>query len=637
MAVLKATYKDPKDPDNARVVWINELPEGQWLTLGRVGKSTHSKDDNWSDWFVQDDDYISRRHAEIRLNKDKLEVRPRKGQPPNNPIKFDRHPVSSLILDLGGKFSIGNTEFQFLRSTHAARLTDVSDQLPILRKTLENQSLPPLSLADSTWTELQDSNQLTLLQEMQQHFAEIETLEEMEKYILESIMTAVPRADVVAIVAIASNSSRDNISVMIRNEPNYRYATPTNFRPSRRLVYHAVLEERKTVLYVLSDFNSPEADQFTSIPNTDWAICAPIFEREGFGWALYLSGRVDRIVSSQQELKTDRDLRKAHLFVMVVAQLFGLQSKMRDLEREVMLVRRFLPSKIINQIDPGKLEAILKPAKTQVAALFCDLRGASNHAERGIDNLIETWMQINSALVVMTESIDKHQGVIADLQGDAALGFWGWPPVPHTEEILSGPEHPIEQSAEAACEIVRRFPDQSEESGTGEQTRFRCGIGLAYGPAVAGRLGTPQQYKIDVFGPVVNLASRLEGLTKKLEVSILIDDAIAAHLLKHSSRFQIRRLFRVIPAGMGVKVTLHELLPTIMQSSSRAWEALDLPWHQAVHFLESGDWSEARPRFKVLSKSIDFGGPARFLLNFMTALQDSPPKGWDGTLRLESK
>ena len=56
---------------------------------------------------------------------------------------------------------------------------------------------------------------------------------------------------------------------------------------------------------------------------------------------------------------------------------------------------------------------------------------------------------------------------------------------------------------------------------------FRMGIGIATGRAVAGKIGTVDQVKVTVFGPVVNLASRLESMTKVLCVPILLDETTA--------------------------------------------------------------------------------------------------------------
>ncbi|MFO1022404.1 MAG: adenylate/guanylate cyclase domain-containing protein [Planctomycetales bacterium] len=69
---------------------------------------------------------------------------------------------------------------------------------------------------------------------------------------------------------------------------------------------------------------------------------------------------------------------------------------------------------------------------------------------------------------------------------------------------------------------------------------FRVGIGLAQGKAVAGKIGTQDHVKVTVFGPVVNLASRLEGMTKQLRVPILIDETMARVVRERMSPDQAR-------------------------------------------------------------------------------------------------
>jgi len=82
---------------------------------------------------------------------------------------------------------------------------------------------------------------------------------------------------------------------------------------------------------------------------------------------------------------------------------------------------------------------------------------------------------------------------VGDFQGDAAMGFWGWP--------LRQPDAVL-RTCRAALAVRAEF-----EATEG----FHAGIGVATGPAVAGKIGTVDQVKVTVFGPVVNLASRLEG------------------------------------------------------------------------------------------------------------------------------
>src|SRR5262249_17338189 len=152
--------------------------------------------------------------------------------------------------------------------------------------------------------------------------------------------------------------------------------------------------------------------------------------------------------------------------------------------------------------------------------LFCDLRGSCKIADDAQDNLAGLWDRISTALSIMTGSIIERDGVIGDFQGDAAMGFWGWP--------LKTADQ-IERAARAALSIRKQFAEASAK-GNNPLAGFHCGIGIAHGRAYAGQLGTSDQAKVGVYGPRVNLASRLESLTKTFQVPILIDDQVAQGL-----------------------------------------------------------------------------------------------------------
>ncbi len=62
-----------------------------------------------------------------------------------------------------------------------------------------------------------------------------------------------------------------------------------------------------------------------------------------------------------------------------------------------------------------------------MTVLFCDLRGSSRVAGDHQSELMMIWEHVSSFLGIMTASISDQGGVIGDFQGDAAMGFWGWP------------------------------------------------------------------------------------------------------------------------------------------------------------------------------------------------------------------
>ena len=97
------------------------------------------------------------------------------------------------------------------------------------------------------------------------------------------------------------------------------------------------------------------------------------------------------------------------------------------------------------------------------------------------------------------------------------------------------------------------------------------GIGIATGRAVAGKIGTVDQVKVTVFGPVVNLASRLEGMTKILQAPILLDERTAAARPQSAFRRKwpgVRRVAIVKPYGMDKPLEVIELLPPVERVSA---------------------------------------------------------------------
>jgi adenylate cyclase len=222
----------------------------------------------------------------------------------------------------------------------------------------------------------------------------------------------------------------------------------------------------------------------------------------------------------------------------------------------------------------------------------------------------------------MSSSILDQDGVIGDFQGDAIMAFWGWP----LDSAMS-----MERALRAALTINQRFAAQASQSPLGH---IRCGIGVAHGSAVVGRLGTPDQFKIGVFGPTVNLAARLESLTKRFGVSILVDENCAEFLRAEAARLggRTRRLGRIQPLGMTTNLAVAEVRPEMVEATVQL-EQTSSQYEAAQEAFAQGRWDEARSLLELLTGD----GPASFLLQFMQRHPGGPPAGWNGVIVLDSK
>ena len=214
--------------------------------------------------------------------------------------------------------------------------------------------------------------------------------------------------------------------------------------------------------------------------------------------------------------------------------------------------------------------------------------------------------------------------MIGDFQGDAAMGFWGWP--------LEGTSQ-VEQAARAALGIRRDFLRAAQTPGH-PLHEFSCGIGIAHGAAVAGRLGTPDQFKVGVFGPVVNRASRLESMTKFFQVPILLDDGAAAKLDYHRTSHwaRCRRLAKVLPYGMTQTVLVNQLLAPAVEPGAMA-ERDRRDYEAALDAFLAKRWDDARQLLHRLPKD----GPGAVLQACIDKHGGIPPTDWDGVIALEAK
>jgi adenylate cyclase len=160
-----------------------------------------------------------------------------------------------------------------------------------------------------------------------------------------------------------------------------------------------------------------------------------------------------------------------------------------------------------------------------------------------------------------------------------------------------------------------------------------CGLGLANGPAIVGRLGTFDQFKVDVFGPVVNLASRLESMTKILQVPILVDERVAEGLAREATSWaHCRRLARLRPYGMHRELLVSELLPPTGEPGAMT-DRDRLDYEAGLDAFLAGRWQDAS---RLLDRLPQDGG-ARFLKAFMDRHEQRSPVGWDGIIPLEGK
>jgi adenylate cyclase len=563
-------------------------------------------------WGVPWEAWLSRRHAELRWDGERLHVRrlPEAG----NPIFFQGEPAETFSLKRGDRFVIGRTTFTLSSNDTPA---SPPEHKPILHSyTVTAEELRRVPFRDAP-------HRLDVLGHLTNLIFSVTDERELFAQTINLLLEGIRKADAIALVSLDEEEKPGELRVL---RADRRLLASGDFRPSKRLVHEAIVRRKNSVVHVWSGQETPAAEQFTLMGNFDWAFCTPLRGESSKGMGIYVAGRL--LTGEPGALLApwnSNDLTEDVKFTELVADVFSALRQTQALQhRQSVLCHFFSPSvlRILSTTDP---ETALRPREGQVTVLFCDLRGFSRKVEMAADNLETILGRVSSALGVMSTCILKQKGVVADFLGDSAMGFWGWP--------IAQPDD-IQQACLAALGIRTAFEAFSQQADH-PLADFKVGIGIATGRAVAGQIGSQDQAKVTVFGPVVNLASRLEGLTKILRVPILIDETTACTVKEKipADVARYRQLAHIRPYGLDKPLTVSELLLPASKDAVLSDQCL-ADYAAALKAFLLGRWTDAYEQLHRVPPQ-DLGKD--FLTSFILQHNHTPPPGWDGVIPIQSK
>lgn len=621
--------------------WRRTLPEGQPIVLGRVGGV----------WAVPWDHHVSRRHANLLWNGQSLEVV--RLPEARNPLFVNGRETDRCTLTPGGHFVLGQTTF-----TLADQQVDVKTDAPepVQQQSFSSQYLKQVQFRNP-------DHRIEVLSRLPDVISGATGDQELFVRLVSMLLAGVPRADAAAIVAIepevdgqqdvhetreehegqtegkeergdgratedtpdAESSRLSTLNPRLTTHRrsahvlhwDQRLAVTSDFRPSQGLILESV-RQRQSVLHIWRGADVAANESYTASDTFDWAFCAPVLSKACQGWALYVAGRFNAERSGMTPSSSDpTDLREDVKFTELVAAMLSSLRQMRLLEHRQATLSQFFSPVVLDTLAVEDPEIVLAPRETEVSVLFCDLRGFSRESERQSGDLLGLLQRVSRALGVMTHHIREQGGVVGDFQGDAAMGFWGWP-LAQKDAVL--------RTCRAALAVRAEF-----EATSG----FHAGIGVATGRAVAGKIGTVDQVKVTVFGPVVNLASRLEGMTKILQAHILVDESTARIIRQVVPRdvARVRRLAIVRPYGLDTPLEVSELLPPVSQYPELTDEHLGY-YESALDAFLARQWPTA---FELLHRIPAEDQVKDFLVVEIAKHNRKPPADWDGVIQLASK
>lgn len=574
------------------------LQPGQTFRVGR-----HSPDGLSIPW----DPYLSQHHVTLAvLDNGTVRIEPS----PNaaNTVFLSGEAISSAVLSAGDFFVIGETSFHLGSGTDSHSKSDQPDGIEAVR--FEPGQLEQIPYRDP-------GKRIEVLTRLPELIWGARSDDDLHHRLAGLLLAGVTHADAVAIVELRpNNDGSPGIKVLHWDR---RQETAGTVRPSSRLVQDALGDSPQSILHTWDAQDNQS--QYTVVGEFNWAYCTPIRDVPGERRAIYVAGRAAGESAQSGRPVLESDVKYTEL----IAEIVGAIRRVNRLERQRASFRQFFAPPILTALGDDPDTSLLEPRECDVTVMFCDLRDFSRHAENSSDDLIALLKRVSRIMGVITTQIHRFGGVTGDFQGDAALGFWGWP-------------FPASTATQDACRAalgIRNELQQAVEDPQHPLAGFSLGIGLAHGRAVAGKIGTEDQVKVTVFGPVVNLASRLESLTRQLHVPILMDEATANRVRDTlgPDEARLRRLARVLPYGFETPHTISELLPPLELWPELTNEHIERFEQGVDHFLQ-GDWESA---YRCLRAMPDSDRAQDFLTMLITQHNRIPPSDWDGIIRLPGK
>ena len=185
------------------------------------------------------------------------------------------------------------------------------------------------------------------------------------------------------------------------------------------------------------------------------------------------------------------------------------------------MFERYMSANVVRAVldHPEFFNDAIRGVRKPVSILFSDIRGFTTLTESADSQALVK--QLNEYLTEMVKCVFKHNGTLDKFVGDAVMAVWGNTPV------TKGPKLDACDAVRCGLEMIEVLNQLNARWKSEGRTELHIGIGINHGEVIVGNMGSPEKMEFTVIGDPVNLASRLEGLTKNYALSYVIGEAVA--------------------------------------------------------------------------------------------------------------
>jgi adenylate cyclase len=311
------------------------------------------------------------------------------------------------------------------------------------------------------------------------------------------------------------------------------------------------------------------------------------------------------------------------LVLFTLNMMYGFFIEARGMRQITGLFGQYVPPELVDEMARNPEKFNMAPRAQELSVLFSDVRGFTTISEaltpEDLSHYINEYLT-NMSLVIR----EQHRGTLDKYIGDAIMAFWGAP--------VADEQH-ARNAVLAALGMQSAAKSLNEKFKARGWPTFKIGIGVNSGVMRVGDMGSKIRKAYTVMGDAVNIASRLEGITKQYGADIIIGEGTR----KLITGFVLREVDRVRVKGKDEPVIIYQPLGLEGQVEQAKHNEIKL-WNQALKLYRNQDWDMAELQLLNLQKASKDGELYGVFIERIAHFRAHPPEaGWDGAWTFETK
>jgi adenylate cyclase len=314
--------------------------------------------------------------------------------------------------------------------------------------------------------------------------------------------------------------------------------------------------------------------------------------------------------------------------LMMILALFALNMsygyfvESRTKRQITNLFGQYVPKEVVSEMSERPESVSMEGEGREMTILFSDVRGFTTISE-GLDPK-ELSLLMNEFLTPLSRVVYKHRGTIDKYMGDCIMAFWG-APLPDENHA----HHAIVAGLEMLQTLETLQPHFKERGWP----PIHIGVGINTGKVSVGNMGSEVRVAYTVMGDAVNLASRLEGITKEYGAGIVVGEKTKAA----APDFMYRELDLVRVKGKDEPVAIFQPIGLSGQVAKDTLEEMKL-FHQALRAYRKQEWDQAELQLFNLQKMSPHDKLYQVYAERVVYFRQNPPgTEWDGVFVFKTK